>query len=64
MVCAYCGERDNSRLGLRSSFVNGKLETKEICTSCLYKKLVGGVPDDGKTILERKYITERKPVYN
>lgn len=60
MVCDYCGERDEVKLGLRSSFINGKVENKEICSSCLWEKLVGGLPYDGRSILERKYITENR----
>ena len=40
MACEFCGELDNSRLGMRSKIVNGKVKTIEICSSCLGKKLM------------------------
>ena len=60
MACEYCGEVDKFKLGLRSSFANDKLETKEICSSCLWEKLAGGLPYDERSILERKYVEERR----
>ena len=40
MACEFCGEKDKSRLGMRSSVVNGKVKTVEICSSCLGEKLM------------------------
>ena len=40
MACKFCGEQDNSRLGMRSKIVNRKVKTIEICSSCLGQKLM------------------------
>jgi hypothetical protein len=40
MACKFCGEQDNSRLGMRSKIVNGKVKTIELCSSCLGKLLM------------------------
>ena len=40
MACEFCGEQNNSRLGMRSEIVNRKARTIEICSPCLGKKLM------------------------
>ncbi|MBT6690433.1 hypothetical protein HN903_02480 [archaeon] len=54
MTCKFCGEKDKSRLGMRSSVVNGKVETVEICSSCLGEKLMFGEIESGKLLSEEK----------
>ena len=54
MACEFCGEKDNSRLGMRSSVVNGKVETVEICSSCLGEKLMFAEIESGKLLSKGK----------
>jgi hypothetical protein len=54
MACEFCGEEDKSRLGMRSSVVNGKANTVEICSSCLGKKLILSENENGKLLSKEK----------
>lgn len=40
MVCEYCEEEDSGKLGMRSRVVNGEVETVEICSWCLWNRLI------------------------
>lgn len=54
MACEFCGEKDKSKLGMRSSVVNGKVETVEICSSCLREKLMCDETENGKLLSKEK----------
>ena len=54
MACEFCGEEDKSRLGMRSSVVNGKANTVEICSSCLGEKLMPSETENGKLLSKKK----------
>jgi len=56
MACEFCGEKDKSKLGMRSSVVNGKVKTVEICSSCLGEKLMLDKSKNGKLLSKRKPI--------
>lgn len=36
MVCRYCGETDESKLTMSSRWVNGKVETLDVCVRCFW----------------------------
>jgi len=57
MACEFCGEKNKSRLGMRTSVVNGKVETVEICSSCLWERLMHD--ENGKILPKRQTNTER-----
>lgn len=59
MACEFCGEKNKSRLGMRTSVVNGKVETVEICSSCLWERLMYDENEDGKLLSKRKQVEER-----
>ena len=61
MACKFCGEKDKSRLGMISRVVNGEVETVEICSSCLWDRLMHNESDDGKLLSEGKSVEERMP---
>ncbi len=54
MACEFCGEEDKSRLGMRSSVVNGEVKTMDICSSCLGKKLIPSETENGKLLSKEK----------
>ena len=58
MACEFCGEKDKSRLGMRTRVVNGKVETVEICSSCLWERLMYG--ENGKILSKRKQSGKEK----
>jgi hypothetical protein len=53
MACKYCNDKDESKLVMRSRVVNGKVETVNICTSCLWEQLLNDHSEDG-TLLSNK----------
>lgn len=53
MTCEYCDEKDESMLVMRSSVVNGKVETVNICTSCLWKQLLDDKSEDEKQLSDK-----------
>jgi protein-arginine kinase activator protein McsA len=55
MACEFCGEKNKSRLGMRTRVVNGKVETVEICSSCLWERLMYDENED-----DRRYIRKNK----
>jgi hypothetical protein len=59
MACKFCDEKDKSRLGMRSRVVNGEVETIEICSSCLWEKVMHGESEDGKLLSKGKSIEGR-----
>ena len=54
MACEFCGEEDKSRLGMRSSVLNGKANTVEICSSCLGIKLKTSENENGRLLSKEK----------
>ncbi len=48
IVCKYCGEKDKSRLMTRSTVVEGKVETIDICLECWWSKEIHGKEENGK----------------
>ena len=46
---------------MRSRVVNGEVETVEICSSCLWDRLIHKESDDGKLLSDGKSIEERMP---
>ena len=54
MACEFCGEKNKSRLGMRSKVVNGKVETVEICSSCLGKILMHDKSKNGQLLSKGK----------
>ena len=59
MACKFCNEKDKSRIGMRSRVVNGKVETVEICSSCLWEKLMYSESEDGKLLSKGKPVEAR-----
>lgn len=53
MPCKFCNEKDDSKLAMRSTVVNGKVETVQICTSCLWGKLTNDAIEDGNVLSEK-----------
>jgi hypothetical protein len=59
MACKFCGEKDKSRLGMRSRVINGEVETVEICSSCLWEKIMYNETKDGKLLSKGKPVEGR-----
>lgn len=59
MECKICNEKDESKLVLRSTVVNQKVETIQICTSCLWEKLLNDENDDGNLLSGKESIEGR-----
>lgn len=57
MACEFCGEKDESRLGLRSGIADGKVETVEICSWCLWGRLM--CEENGETLSKGKQVEGR-----
>jgi len=58
MACEFCGKKNKSRLGMRTRVVNGKVETVEICSSCLWERLMYG--ENGKILSKKKQFGKGK----
>ena len=55
MECKHCGEKDKSRLMMRSQVVDAKVETINICLDCWWFKDIhsegeNGILQEGNTI--------------
>lgn len=46
MECAICKEKDASKLALRTSVINQKIVTIQICTSCLWERMTSEETND------------------
>jgi len=58
MVCKYCNEKDESKIVMRSTVVDGRVETENICTSCLWEQLLNDHSEDGN-LLSKQASPER-----
>ena len=50
MECPICNEKDESKIALRTTFINQKIETIQICTSCLWEKIYSKETTNGNTL--------------
>ena len=58
MPCKFCGERDESKLIMSSRFVNGIVETVDICFKCYWRDKfeaeakgdMNGILSEGETV--------------
>jgi len=50
MPCRYCGERDPFKLSIRTKFINGRVETIEICLDCYWLDRFRCEGEDGNTL--------------
>lgn len=64
MECRYCGERDESKLIMSSRFVNGRVETIEICFRCFWREDFEAEGEDGISSEDKKeFDILQQPVY-
>lgn len=61
MACKFCNEKDESKLVMRSSVVNGKVETVNICSSCLWEQLLDDHSEDGNLLSKKDSNARRIP---
>ena len=54
MQCKYCAESEESRLMTRTSLVNGKVETIDVCLECWWSKEVHGKTEDGNLLSKQE----------
>jgi hypothetical protein len=48
MECKHCSEKDKTRLMMRSTVVEGTVETIDICLECWWSKEIHGKEENGK----------------
>ncbi len=39
MKCEYCGLKEQSRMAMRTSSIDGNIQTVDICMDCLQERL-------------------------
>ena len=61
MKCEYCGKEDESKLVMRSEVVDGKVQTVNICTSCLGEELFDDIDEDEIQLSNKKMQGRRHP---
>lgn len=59
MECKYCHEKDEAKLLMRTTVVNHKIETVQICTSCLWERMTSEKTNDGNILPEKESIEGR-----
>ncbi|MBW2173221.1 MAG: hypothetical protein JRF64_00970 [Deltaproteobacteria bacterium] len=59
MKCKYCKEKDESKLLMRTSAAEGIAETINICTSCLWQRVLEQKIQDGNLLSKKASIEER-----
>jgi hypothetical protein len=61
MACKYCNEKDESKLVMRSSVVNGKVETVNMCSSCLWEQLLDDHSENETSLSKKDSNAKRIP---
>lgn len=56
MECKYCGEKDESRLMMRTEVIDGKVETSHVCLDCWWFKEINVERKNGNLLSEKKPI--------
>jgi hypothetical protein len=59
MACKYCGDSDESKLMMRSSLINGRVETIDICTGCFWFKKFNPEREHGNALSKKEPIERR-----
>ncbi len=59
MACKYCGEKDQSKLMIKSEVVNCRVEKINICLNCWWFKEINTDGKNGNLLPEKESIKRR-----